>query len=120
METKKGKKKRGQRMNENRKKRLMNTPPIRAMEVCGPLTYGDQKLTSKCLLAVQLFREMYTGKKLTEALRHHLHKDIERILVVKRAKKQEEYKKKMRRMQNELNKVTPDALRNSLSYSSSY
>mgnify|MGYP006092662539 CR=1 FL=1 len=105
-------------MSTNRKKNLEKTEPIQAMKICGPISLGDQKITSKCLLAVRAFKERYTDEKLKEALRHHLYKDIERLLVVRKATKAAEYAQQTRYLQKEMNKVTPRTLRQTISASS--
>tara|TARA_Y100000389_G_C17276504_1_gene420693 strand:+ start:414 stop:710 length:297 start_codon:yes stop_codon:yes gene_type:complete len=98
-------------MNTARKRTLLKTAPIKAMKICGPISLGDQEITSKCLLAIQAFKERYTGENLKEALRHHLYKDIERLLVVRKATKAAEYAQQTRQLQKEMNKVTPRTLR---------
>ena len=102
---------RGKRMNISRKENLEKTAPVQAMKVCGPISLGDQKITSKCLLAVPNFKERYTGEKLKEELRNHLYKDIERLLVIRKANKDREYAEQTRHLKREMNKVTPRTLR---------
>lgn len=106
------KEKRGQRMNPVRKREIEKTAPIKAMKVCGSISLGDQSITSKCLKAVQIFKERYTGEKLKEELRNHLYKDIERLLINRRAKHERDYAEQTRHLNREMNKVTPRALRN--------
>jgi hypothetical protein len=109
---------RGERMDPERKKKIEKTEPIKAMKICGPIALGDQNIVSKCLLAIQVFKEQHTGEKeLEKALRHHLYKDIERLLIVRRANKEREYAQQSRRLQKELNKVTPRTLRQTRSAS---
>ena len=103
---------RGQRMNKRRKENLEKTAPIQAMKICGPISSGNQKITSKCLFAIQIFKERYESEQeLTKALRHHLHKDIERLLIARRLNKQREFAKETKHIEKQLNKVTPNTLR---------
>ena len=102
--------KRGQRMNPERKKMLVKTAPVVAMKICGPISQGSQLIASKCLKAVQFFKERYTGKELENELRNHLYKDIERVLYKRRAKREREYTEQTQCLNREINKVTPRAL----------
>ena len=103
---------RGKRMDEKRKKNLEKTAPIQAMKICGPISAGNQEISSKCLFAIQIFKEKYESEQeLTKALRHHLHKDIERLLVARRLNKQREFAKETNHIEKLLNKVTPKTLR---------
>lgn len=103
---------RGQRMQHERKQRLEKTPPIQAMKVCGSISSGDQHITKKCLLAIKVFKDIYnTQKELIDALRHHLHKDIERLLIARRLNKEREFAKETKHIEKQLNKVTPKTLR---------
>ena len=70
------KKKRGQRMDPGRKRKLEKTEPIQAMKVCGPISYGDQKIASKCLVAIQSFKNRYECEELKKKLTDYLYKDI--------------------------------------------
>ncbi len=103
--------KRGKRMDPTRKKTHIKMEPIVAMTICGPIARGDQNITSKCLTAVKFFKEKYTGKKLQDELRNYLYKDIERLLVARRAKKEKDYERATRHLNAEMYKVTPHALR---------
>lgn len=109
---------RGERMNPERKRTIEKTEPVKAMKICGPISLGNQKITSKCLLAIQVFKERdQSEQELKKALRHHLHKDIERLLVARRANKEREFAQQARRIEKELNKVTPLRLRQTRSAS---
>ena len=103
---------RGERMDPERKRKLQKTQPIQAMKICGPISLGDQKITSKCLFAIRVFKERYQNEKeLKKALTHHLYQDIKRLLVVRKANKEREFAQQAMRIEKELNKVTPLALR---------
>ena len=108
---------RGERMNPERKKKIEKTEPIKAMKICGPIAIGDQNILSKCFSALPGFKKNFTGEQLKKELRHYLYKDIERLLVVRRANKEREYARQTQRIQKELNKVTPLTLRQTRSYS---
>jgi|APSaa5957512535_1039671.scaffolds.fasta_scaffold269004_2 hypothetical protein len=103
---------RGQRMNVKRRENLEKTAPIQAMKVCGPISLGNKKITSKCLFAIQTIKERYQSQQeLIKALRHHLHKDIERLLIARRLNKQREFAKETKQIEKQLNKVIPNTLR---------
>uniref|UniRef100_A0A6C0IZW0 Uncharacterized protein n=1 Tax=viral metagenome TaxID=1070528 RepID=A0A6C0IZW0_9ZZZZ len=103
---------RGARMDAERKRKLEKKEPIQAMKICGPIALGDQKIASKCLLAIQVFKERYQSEQeLKKALRHHLYQDIKRLLVVRRVNKEREFAQQARRLEKELNKVAPLTLR---------
>ena len=102
---------RGERMDKKRKENLEKTTPIQAMKVCGPISAGNHEITSKCLFAIQIFKERYESQQeLIKALRHHLHKDIERLLIARRLKRQREFAKETKHIEKQLNKVTPNTL----------
>lgn len=112
------KEKRGQRMDPGRKRKLEKTEPIKAMKVCGPISYGDQEIVSKCLLAIQFFKKRYEGEQLKKELTDYLYKDIERLLVARRAQQNREFAEQTRRFEREITKVTPRVLQKSRGYRS--
>lgn len=99
--------KRGNRMNKSRKAKHMKLEPVIAMKMCGPIALGDQRITSKCLDAMKEYKYRYEGKELEDQLRVHLYKDIERLLITRRAQKEREYKKQSDHIQKQLEKVVP-------------
>ena len=97
---------RGHRMDKNRKKKHVTMEPVVAMKVCGSISLGDQNITSKCIKAFQLFKDRYKStKQLQDALRQHLYKDIERLIVTRKGAKEREFQKLTRHLNAKMNEV---------------
>lgn len=94
-------------MNKERKRKHVQMEPVVTMKVCGPIALGDQSITSKCMKAMKDFKARYEGKQLEDKLREHLYKDIERLIVIRRAEKRREMEQLTRHWNKEMSKVAP-------------
>ena len=101
------KKKRGERMNSNRKKIHVMMKPVVAMKICGPIALGDQTITSKCLRAHKDYKERFTGQELQDKLREHLYKDIQRLIIKRIGVRRRETEHLTRYWDKQYNKVAP-------------